>query len=1229
MSDSCTQTRLSVLRDSDDVTQDKRHSTTLSGIPRPVRLLPSTSSQSRDSRSSRIPRAVASGTRPDTNALSSTTPRRRLPQPGGSTGLPTRSRSVLLKNGTPGGSTSGYPRFVGTRCVHSASPLDRPLGPQRRPQGDRGCECASTVESDIESGYGDTLPATSTELIAISDEVTPADIDAEDISGQPVQLVVLNESVSSHGDVLAAMLEADLSMQEMMSSGDTDVCRHSDTSPVRVMVTRNNSLPDDDSPLTDSAKRALRKTPLRQSSPVTRRLPPEHSLTRVNISVDDRTYDGSSVGHLHRSDTMWMSDDVGNVSSGTVRRQVEVVQHDITQSTHVLQPNTRLFSDDDDDDTMSWPSGMTEPDPEATFVSRKTWGTQTPRHRTTQTPEDAQTQTPHDRRRKLPSLPGQSSRSSLDLGDLASDDASVMSGDSNDSTRMQIDTQAGSATGPMSARQMVKRRKLPGFQSEPLNRNDEPVRHDTDHTSSTLMHTMHYAQTDSPRSCTNNSPLLRTTKERTAQPAYLKEYQEYIESFDGTTTEPFASDSCHGDTLGNGHKMAATSMKQNKRPESSNRVLESGMRSRVIGSEVSSNPNISKVTRGQRSTSGERSVPPSSTRRVQSARAGTRRPPQNSELRVQAGRERSLTWHSKEHIRNGISHDDTAQMVSTTAATQTRNARSDGSHRTAHRRVKTQDFSQQTPCHHATQTPLKLRFCVDGVSVPRGTTSLGDTFVIDPNDSLSSPVIQPWQLIGRDDLDIQSSRDFATQTFGQSYQQSHSHIETQTNELGLVTSVPRYSHILDDSTQTTTNEQTQTRVETVEPQPHVDIPPIKITRSSVHEEPTRDVETQRDIFDMSKAKKGKKKREHRRHDTTDAVSQSATVQSNMTKMDILKFMLKQVRDLKSQINPAENGSSGKEETKKKHKSKGKHKHRRKSDVSDSVVDSFDGEREKLYTKRRLELMYKKPDEVVAMVSDPESRHHHRRRHSVDSYLSERLDRDRRDYDELRSRYIPRSRVGYPQGRREHSSSPLRRGVPPSVSHGRLYERPAYKPMYPVVGVSPSRKYQPQPQFRTMYPPPAPLPAPLTPRVPRMTPVVPPPPAPPQYAVPTTAGATQLQLGQGAFRPISDTEAQQMGTPMQQNASIVFIPNTQQQSQGGAAVAQSPYIVIASPYRYDSVSDSPQDGKENAHRAVKKRDHKPRPSSARLVETAQLDSSILKATRAANEMKELTRRLKHK
>jgi len=103
----------------------------------------------------------------------------------------------------------------------------------------------------------------------------------------------------------------------------------------------------------------------------------------------------------------------------------------------------------------------------------------------------------------------------------------------------------------------------------------------------------------------------------------------------------------------------------------------------------------------------------------------------------------------------------------------------------------------------------------------------------------------------------------------------------------------------------------------------------------------------------------------------------------------------------------------------------------------------------------------------------------------------------------------------------------------------------------------------------------------------------------------------------------------MTTPLQQNASIVFIPNTQQHQQGGAVVPQSPYIVIASPYRYDSVSDSPHDGKENAHGAGKRRDHKPRPSSARLVESAQLDSSILKATRAANEMKELTRRLKHK
>ena len=1213
MSDSCTQTQLSVLRDSDDGTQDERYFTT-SNIPRPVRAPSTSSSQSRDNRSSRIPLAVGPGTRPNrsgANGRSSATPRRRLPQPGGSTGLPTHSSSVLPRN-PPGGSTSGYPRFI-VGSANRSSSLDRPRGAQRRPQEDQGCECVYNFESDRESGYGDTLPATSTELIASADEVTQADIDAEDISGHPVQLVLLDETLSSHGDVLAAMLEADLAMQEMMVSGEHDGRRHSDASvPVRVMLVRGASMPDDDSPLTDSAKRALQgKTPLRQSSPVTRRLPPDQSLTRVNVSIDDR----SSAGHLHRSDTMWMAEDVGNLSSGTVRRQVEVVQHDVTQSTHVLQPNTHLFSDDDDnDDTMSWPSGMTEPDPEATFMSSKSWGTQTPRHRTTQTPEDAQTQTPRDRRRKLPSVPGQSSRSSLDLCDI---DTSVASGDSNDSTFMQVDTPGG-ATAPRSARQAAKRRKLPGFQSEPPNCDGKSVSRDSDRTSSALMRTMRYARTDSSRTGTEecdgpNSTLLRSAKDQTAQPAYLKEYQEYIEAFDGTTTEPFAADSCHGDTLGDAHKMAAVphaSSRRYVRPESSNRVLESGMRSRVIGSEVSSNPNISEANPGRRSTNGEQRVPRSSTRRVQSARAGRQRP--SPELRVQAGRERSLTWHNREQRRSGTSRGDNA--TSNTAATQTRNI-PHSSPRAAHRRVKTLDFTQQTLCHQTTQTPLKLRFCIDGSSIPSGTVSLGDTFVIDPNDSLSSHAIQPWQLMGRDDLEIQASRDFATQTFGQAYQQSHSHIETQTNELGLVKSMPRYSHILDDATQTTTNEQTQTRGEAVELQPHIDIPPTRIRHSTTHEEPTRDVETQRDIFDIPKSKKEKKKREHRRRDDADAVSQSATVQSNMTKMDILKFMLRQVRDLKSQINPAETDNTRKEkEARKKHKSKHKHKH--KSDVSESVADSFDGEREKLYTKRRLELMYKKPEEVVAMVSDPESRE--RRRHSFDSYLSER-----RDYDELRSRYLPRSRIGYPPGRREHSASPLRRGVAPPVSPGKLYDRPIYRPTYPGVGT----KYQTQPQLRTLYPPPPPLPAPLTPRMPRMTPVVPPPPpAPPQYAVP--AGATQLQLGQGAFRPISDTEARQMATPLQQNASIVFIPNSQQ-PQGGVAVPQSPYIVIASPYRYDSVSDSPHDGKENAHGAGKRRDHKPRPSSARLVESAQLDSSILKATRAANEMKELTRRLKHK
>ena len=1207
LNDSCTQTRLSVLRDPEDVTQDRRLS---NASRRPARLLPSTSGRSCDGRTSRIPLAVAPGTRPhpaSTNVLSSTRAYSRLPQPGGSTGLPTRSRSVSAKNGA-----TGYPRFVvgnanGHRSVRSASPLDRERCHQKRPQVEHGRKCVSNVESDRESGYGDTLPATSTELIASNN-------DSEDISGHPVQLVVVEESVGSHEDVLAAVLEADLAMQAMMTHNG--VRRHDDASsvPVRVMLMHDARFVDRDrdSPLTDSAKQARLKIPLRQSSPVSHRLPLDHSQY---VNVNDRTYDGSSAGHLHRSDMMWMSDDVGNLSSGTVRRQIEVIQHDVTQSTHILQPNTRLFSDDDDDDDdMSWPSGMTEPDPEGVnLLSSKDWGTQTLRTRTTQTPEDAQTQTPRDRRRKLPSLPGQSSRSSMDLG---SDDISVVSGDSNDSTRMQVDV----AGPPRNVRSTVKRRKLPGFQAEPANRETANV--GVDHTDSAMMRTMQRARTDSMRIDPGNrdvtdSPLLRATKEGEAQPAYLKEYQEYIESFDGTMTETCDSDRCYINR--GGHNMvAAAAVNHSVRPKSAGRALESGMRSRVIASDVSSNPNISCAKTVQRSTDDGHRLLPSSARRVQSARAVRRQTFHVSELRVQPSRECSVKSHNNNQLHDGSAPD---KRLIVTAVARTRNTSSDSRERVGPTRVRMQDFSQQTACHHSTQTPLKLRICFDGVSNPGGTVSFGDTFVIDANERPSSHVVQPWQLIGRDDLDIQSTRDFATQTFGQSYQQSHSHIETQTNELGLITSVPPYTPILDDATQTIASEQTQTHIVAVESQQHVDIAPIQIMHSSVREEPTRDVETQRDIFDTPRTKKEKKKRARHRSDATDAASQSATVQPDMTKMDILKFMLKQVRDLKSQISPAETSGSRKreKETKKKHKSKDtRHKH--KHDVSDSVVNSFEGEREKLYTKRRLELMYKRPDDVAAG-SDPESRQQHRRRHSTDSYMSERLDRERRDYDELRGRYLSRSRFSYPQGRWDHSASPMRRGVSAAAAHGRLYDRPAYRPVYQGGCVSMGRKYSPQ--FQTTYPPPPPLPAPLTPRVPRMTSVVPP---PPQYVAPATAEATQLQLGQGAFRPISAIEAQQVATPIQQNASIVFIPNTQQQ-QPQHGVAQSPYIVIASPYRYDSMTES-LEGKENVHVAMTK-EHKPRPSSARLVDTEQLDAGILKATRAANEMKQLTRRLKHK
>ena len=135
---------------------------------------------------------------------------------------------------------------------------------------------------------------------------------------------------------------------------------------------------------------------------------------------------------------------------------------------------------------------------------------------------------------------------------------------------------------------------------------------------------------------------------------------------------------------------------------------------------------------------------------------------------------------------------------------------------------------------------------------------------------------------------------------------------------------------------------------------------------------------------------------------------------------------------------------------------------------------------------------------------------------------------------------------------------------------------------------------------------------------------PPPPhmmAPPPQVMNTGPGVPmqqpppQVQLGQGAFRPITMEEAQQMGTPAHQHQGtpiMMMPPNQVPQSP------HAPFIVIASPYRYESVSDSAPEGAEPRQRSRKQRSASPHRGHG--------GTPLDKATKAAREMKSLTERL---
>ncbi len=1099
-------------------------------------------------------------------------------------------------------------------------------------------------------------------------------------------------SGGSQDNVVLAVLEADRAMQEMIATEalrggvapfgmtewyqepNRDVEEESDEDgrPVSIMLLDDNVTLDDaaaasSSALTDSAKQALKQAPKpvyrksshRQSTPhrdtSTNMGSGEQPYVNVQVTLSDKsdtTTDDTTTsmpngldahGNARSPDNLWMADSP-NLSSQTVRRQVEVVEQHITSVTHVLKPHTSLASDTDNEDAMSWGS-LTEPEPRPRSVATINSGTQTPRHRTTQTPEDATTQTKIlSHRRQLPLVPGR-----VDQEDIDSDDAGLLLEHFTLPWRTSIRS-TGSQTDLSKApwkQDPNKNKKLPITNSQATQIDDDAASGlsdtnvDDSNTNSALMQTIVCRETGSLRS-TEGRPnregtlSLRATRDIPEQPAYLKEYQEYIESFDGTASGPFVPGQ-HGQQSvfidnENLHNTVRTKQSPSQSPTRTDRSFQQQKNDAVNMPKLVLRDNAGEEIRSER-----RFLPTRIPRPVN--RKGSRYSDGNTRSdSMSPSRSPSKSYDTAQKNTNqssvAVGPDMWPNVSSMAPPIATNILINPGLHNQRHdmtdsamaAKTVTKDASFQTPLDCATQTPLKLRLGnvkAGDASLIRKTISLGDTFVIE-SDEVQGPYpqsIAPWTLIGPDDLDIVQSREFSTQTFGQMLNRSNNTVETQTDTIMSVVcrggTPPGLAH------DGAFNEGTQTP-HYHPPPPHgaaphhsatsVNAPPLH--GAAPHHSATSVNEvTSKDIFEKKKRKK--LKHGNPRRDVSENYSDTP---SSMTRRDILKYMLNQVKELKSQIAP--------ESEQKDSSPKIKKKERRKYHGPVSAIESLGDNDPEKYAQRRLELMYRP--------AEPEARPRLERRHSLESLMS-----DRHGHEYLKSRHErPRDsrRDRQTSGRRAYTPPPVRRQSSPPLprqnyrlphrSMGREYGLPRRRlPEVPVRDVPPPgaprlrSAYSPvpiapmyqQPPVQNMPPPPGypygpppPLMLPSQAIQPRMT--------HPQAIQPSipqpTMTLSPMQNGQNnVFQPIGNMQPRapmiqhnQSGTPM------IFMPANQVQQAG-----QPPYILITSPIHYESVSDS-NHGDSRDSSATK--------SHRRHVAQADMDTSLTIANKANTEMKHL-------
>ena len=583
------------------------------------------------------------------------------------------------------------------------------------------------------------------------------------------------------------------------------------------------------------------------------------------------------------------------------------------------------------------------------------------------------------------------------------------------------------------------------------------------------------------------------------------------------------------------------------------------------------------------------------------------------------------------------------------------------------------DGAAQTPGFQATQTPIRLQLDASGTRFQHGTISLGDTYVLDTD---GRSFIQPWsQLRPVDSGETVGSRDFSTQTFGQARDFSNSHAAaTQTNSSEFVSS-------RDFSEQTDLIKQRAVENDASS------LPPAAVTsRDAASKQRDAGHSSTDDIFSQAASRRSKQRaRAANRSKSRDRdSSQAATMAtgapaSTSSRKDILRYMLMQVRSLRTELDPdgafvaaAQSSTSAYAAKKKK-----KHKKQRQLPVppqqlrslpldvtsaaaagrlGGDVNDVDDDVIEREYTRRRLALLYHTPQRAIKAESRSPPPPRRMRARSVESYHSDdvtsRYSRASDDFEDSYDRNGPRRRGRARSRSRDRSlyryrrddDYPRRRAVTPPSDWRSMSERDVTPPPPPSSmrrprlrrRLPPAPSEQQYPAYQYQYPV-------------RQGRVLPQPPPPPPYL-----GAAPLQ------RPLLQYANQQVLPAPAPHHSVTFAPMPPQvfplqpynSPQTAAFQSQNPQTSSFQPQNPQTTAFQPQNPQAPTFRPQNPQTAQPstepryvvlkRPATKSSLRSGSrgnarsrrdpaadgddMEASLQRANSAIDEMKELTRRM---